>query len=141
MRQQKEKIVKNRILFSNSASDIYEIFWGKFAEELYNWLRRLQRNAFLRGLRTVYHKWVHSDLAALHRLDIDSTRDVDLWVQYTLEGYIVEFAAKCYQYFSKVKDAFRSGLRGGLLRDIPLWIQALMVDKGLMEFQKPEMET
>ena len=40
-----------------------------------------------------------------------------------------------------MEDIFISGLRGGLLREIPLWIKALMVDEGLMEFQKAEMET
>ena len=58
-----------------------------------------------------------------------------------MEGYTVEFAAKCYQYFSKAEDIFRSGLCRELLKEIPLWIKALMVDEGLMEFQKYEMET
>ena len=58
-----------------------------------------------------------------------------------MEGYIVEFTAECYQFFSKVEDVFRSGLHGGILREIALWIKALMVDEGLMEFQKSEMET
>ena len=58
-----------------------------------------------------------------------------------MEGYIVEFVVECYQSFSKVEDVFRSGLHGGLLREIPLWIKALMVDEGLMEFQKSEMDT
>ena len=58
----------------------------------------------------------------------------------TLEGYIVEFAAECYQYLLKVEINFRSRLRGKLLKDIPLWIKALMVDEGLMGFQKARME-
>ena len=41
LRQQREKTVKDRVLFSESASDLYEILWGKFPEELYNWLQRL----------------------------------------------------------------------------------------------------
>ena len=45
------------------------------------------------------------------------------------------------EYFSKAEDIFRSGLRGELLKEIPLWIKALMVDEGLMEFQKSEMKT
>ena len=32
VRQQKVKTVKNQILFSKVASDIYEIFWGNFPE-------------------------------------------------------------------------------------------------------------
>ena len=36
LRRQKEKTIKNLVLFSDSASDTYEIFWGNFPEELYN---------------------------------------------------------------------------------------------------------
>ena len=77
---------------------------------------------------------------ALHQLDTELTCTVDFWVETTLDGYIVEFAAECYQSFSKAEAIFRSGLRGKLLKEIPLWIKALMVDEGLMEFQKTSME-
>ena len=33
---QKEKVLKDLVLFSNSASDTYEILWGKFPSDLYN---------------------------------------------------------------------------------------------------------
>ena len=38
---QKERVLKDIVLFSDSASDTYEILWGKFPSDLYNWLRRL----------------------------------------------------------------------------------------------------
>ena len=104
-------------------------------------MQRLQTKAVLRGLRTINLKWVHSDLVSLHRLDTNLTQDVVFCVQSTLEGYIVEFASKCYQSFSKAEDIFRSRLREELLKEIPPWIKALMVDEGIMEFQKSEMET
>ena len=77
---------------------------------------------------------------ALHRLNTELTCAVDFWVKTTLEGYTVEFAAECYQYFSKAEAVFHSGLRGKLLKEIPLWIKALMVDEGLIEFHKTSME-
>ena len=52
----------------------------------------------------------------------------------------MEFSVECYQSFSKAEAIFCSGLRGKLLKEIPLWIKALMVDEGLMEFQKTVME-
>ena len=97
LRRQKEKMIKNIVLFSDSASDTYKIFWGKFPEELYNWLRRLQTKIVKEKSRKINHKWAHEDLVALHRLNTDLTRVVDFWVEYTLDGYIVEFAAECYQ--------------------------------------------
>ena len=101
LRRQKEKTIKDLVLFSDSASDTYEIFWGKFPEELYNWLRRLQTKTIKEKSRNINRKWPHKDLMMLHRLDTDLTRVVDFWVESTLEGYIVDFAAECYQYFSK----------------------------------------
>ena len=83
---------------------------------------------------------MHEDLVAPHRLDTELTRAVDFWVESTLDGYIVEFATECHQYFSRAEAIFRSGLRGKLLKEIPLWIKALMIDEGLMEFPKSRME-
>ena len=90
--------------------------------------------------RKINRKWVHGDLVALHQLNTELTRAVNFWVETTLDGYIVEFATDCYQSFSKAEAIFRSGLRWKLLKEISLWIKALMVDEGLMEFQKPSME-
>ena len=89
-------MIKNLVLFSDSASDTYKIFWGMFPEELYNWLRRLQTKTVKEKSWKINQKWVHEDLVALHRLNTDLTRAVDFWVESTLDGYIVEFAAKCY---------------------------------------------
>ena len=73
-------------------------------------------------------------------MDNELTRTMDFWVEMNLNRYIVEFVAECYQSFSKAEAIFRSGLRGKLLKEIPLWLKALMVDEGLVEFQKPSME-
>ena len=39
--KKKEAVIKELVLFSDSASDTYEIFWARFPMDLYNWLRRL----------------------------------------------------------------------------------------------------
>ena len=83
---------------------------------------------------------MHGDLVALHQLDTELTRAVDFWVGTTLDEYIVEFAVECYQSFSKAEAIFHSGLRGRLLKEILLWIKALMVDEVLMECHKASME-
>ena len=38
----KESVLKDLVLFLDSASDTYEILWGKFPSDLCNWLWRLQ---------------------------------------------------------------------------------------------------
>ena len=103
-------------------------------------MQRFQTKTVKGKSQRINRKWAHEDLVTLHRLNTDLTRAVDFWVESTLEGYIVEFAAECYQYFSREEGTFRSGLRGKLLKEIPLWIKALMVDEGLMVFQKARME-
>ena len=138
--KKKEAAVRELVLFSDSASDTYEIFWGRFPTDLYNWLRRLRAKVAQEGLRKINRRWAHEDLVALHRVDTELTRAVDFWVKTTLEGYVVEFAAECYQSFSKAEAVFHAGPRGKLLKEIPLWIKALMVDEGLIDFHKISME-
>ena len=92
------------------------------------------------GLRKINRRWAYEDLVALHRVDTELTRAMDFCVRTTLEGYAMEFTAECYQSFSKAEVFFHSGLRGKLLKEIPLWIKALMVDEGLIEFRKTSMK-
>jgi hypothetical protein len=56
---------------------------------------------------------------------------VDLWVQTTLEGYIIEFVVENHQVFSKAEVGSREGDRGRLLREIPLWIKVLFLEEGM----------
>ena len=36
---------------------------------------------------------------------------------------------------------FKSGLQGGLLKEIKLWVKFLMVEEKFLVFQNPPMET
>lgn len=49
------------------------------------------------------------DLAELHQLDTDLTRDFDFRLHATLEGYIIEFATKKHHSFSRVEEIFKYG--------------------------------
>ena len=138
--KKREAAIRELILFSDSTGDTYEIFWGRFPTELNNWLQRLQVTVPREGLRKINRRWVHEDLVALHRVDIELTLAVDFWVRTTLEGYTVEFSAECYQSFSKAEAVFHSGLRGKLLKEILLWIKSLMADEGSIEFHKTSMK-
>ena len=107
--KKKEAAVRELVLFSDSASDTYEIFWGRFPTDLYNWLRRLRATVPQEGSRKINYRWAHEDLVALHQVDTELTRAVDFWVRTTLEGYAVEFAAECYQSFSRRRLFFTQG--------------------------------
>jgi hypothetical protein len=57
----------------------------------------------------------------------------------TLEGYIIEFAAENHQYFSWVEEIFKKGACGRLLREIPLWIKAFLMEEGMLTIPSTEM--
>jgi hypothetical protein len=38
-------------------------------------------------------------------------RAIDFWVNTTLEGYIIEFAAENHHYFSQAEEYFKKGTR------------------------------
>jgi hypothetical protein len=57
---------------------------------------------------------------------------VDLWVQTTLEGCIIEFSAENHHSFSKAEEVFYEGSRGRLLREISLWMKILLVEEGML---------
>lgn len=80
-----------------------------------------------------------ADLAKLHRLDTNLTRDVQFWVNAAIEGYIIEFVAEDHKSFSKRESIFKFGLRGRLLKDIPLWIKVLLVEEKSLSFQEDRM--
>jgi hypothetical protein len=49
-----------------------------------------------------------------------------------IEGYIIEFAAENHQSFSWEEEIFKKGAREKLLREIPLWIKAFLVEEGML---------
>jgi len=66
-------------------------------------------------------------------------RAVDFWVNMTLEGYIIEFIAENYQFFSWVEEIFKKGSCGIPLREIPLWIKAFLMERGMITIPLTEM--
>jgi len=65
---------------------------------------------------------------------------VDLWVHTTLESYIIDLAAIKHQYFSKGEEIFKEESRGRLLQEIPLWINILQVEEGILLVPLANME-
>ena len=55
-------------------------------------------------------------------IDSPITRVVDLWVEITLTGHILEFPEKNSQSTSKDEEKIIRGARGRLLKEVPLWI-------------------
>jgi hypothetical protein len=53
-------------------------------------------------------------------------RPIDLWVNTTLEGYIIEFVVDNHPSFSQAEVDFKKDARGRMLREIPLWIKVFL---------------
>jgi hypothetical protein len=66
---------------------------------------------------------------------------VDLWVDTTLEGYIIDFAMENHQSFSREEVIFKKGACKIILLEIPLWINVFLVEEGMLIVPSSEMET
>jgi hypothetical protein len=55
------------------------------------------------------------------------------------EGYIVVFSIECSESFSSVERIFASVPRRILVEEILLWIEMLVVEKGLMHMKTDKM--
>jgi hypothetical protein len=64
---------------------------------------------------------------------------VDLWVQTTLEGYIIEFLRKSPVILKGRSNYFMREPRGRLLREISLWMKILLVEEGMLLIPLVEM--
>jgi hypothetical protein len=96
----------------------------------------------MRFSRLIFRKNFSTDtenLLELHRLDCPVTWAIDLWVSTTLEGYIIEFAAKNHHSFSCTEDIFKKDERGRLLREIPLWIKVSFMEEGMLTMSPTEI--
>lgn len=132
--------VRKKILYVDSSYYQYD-FWYKFPKDLYNWLRELKRQSPSSRLTRACHSWTSSETALLQQLDNERTRVVDLWMRTTIEGYVVEFATKSYQCYSKAEEMFNFELRGELIGEISTWIKMLLVEEGLLSLSTVGMET
>jgi hypothetical protein len=139
LRRKSLENTREAIFYSERSSDQYEIFWVKFPEEFFHWIKRLQEAPEFQGWTKKICAWDTKKLAALQRLDCPVTRAVDFWVSTTLEGYIIEFAAENHQSFSRAEEIFKKGARGRLLREIPLWIKVFLMEEGMLIMSPTEM--
>lgn len=57
--------VNEETLYAEGASEQYEIFWFKFPEDLYNWLRRLKVQNRAGGILSARRSWTSSDIILL----------------------------------------------------------------------------
>jgi hypothetical protein len=112
LRGKSVKDTREVVFYSERSSDQYEIFWVKFLEELFHWIDRLQEAPEFQERVKKTCAWDTENITTLHRLDHPVMRAIDFWVNTTLEGYIIEFAAENHQYFSWEEAGFQERRKG-----------------------------
>jgi len=71
-------------------------------------------------------------LDRLRVLENKWTRDIDFWFSQVKEGYIIEFVVEYTNSFSEAKNKFVEGPRKQMLKEIPIWIKMLFLEKGIV---------
>jgi hypothetical protein len=73
LRRKSVENTREAIFYSERSSDQYEIFWVKFLEEFFHWIKRLQEAPEFQGWAKKICAWDTKNLAALQRLDCPVT--------------------------------------------------------------------
>ena len=134
MRQNNPLVVREDIFYAEPNDYQYDIFWVEFPIKLAKWLMHLQEALEYKDISKRTLIWTKVALVSLLRVDHQISRAVYFWVQNTFEGYIIKFAAENHQSYSLAEVVFKDGVRGRLIREIPLRIKVFMVEEGMLLF-------
>ena len=82
--------------------------------------------------------WTPELIQELHETSNKASREVEVWLDSILEGYIIEFAVDTNKYFSEEERDFFSGPRGILLLSLQLLIKKLVYEKGILKMDQEQ---
>jgi hypothetical protein len=116
-------------------TDMHEIFFVEFPCLSYEWLKGKLLPILLCGL---WNQWFGIN-PHLKVLNDNWNWAIEFWFSRVKEGYIVEFVVEYVDSFSEVERKFMKGLRKYMLEEIPLWINMLFVEKGIMHMDPDRM--
>ena len=69
----------------------------------------------------------------LQEVDKKSSRDVEVWLDNILEGYITEFVVDIVKYYSDSETEFFNGPRGRFILSLQLFSKMLICEKGILK--------
>ena len=85
-------------------TDLHEIFFATYANELYDWLSKLTDKNIFKKKRNIVQT---PDLTQTVRsVDNPLSRAVDFWLASVLEGFVTEFAVEQRKNFSELSGAY-----------------------------------
>ena len=118
---------KNKYIFT----EVYEIFFLKFATELQEWLARLVD--FQKCWKDKWvMQWTLKLIQQLEKTDNTITCMIDHWVDNVQGGFVIEFSIDQFVSYSKAERRFFKGLRGKFLKTLPLLIKILLCEKRIL---------
>ena len=91
-------------------TDLHEIFFVTYANELYDWLSKLNDKHVFKKKRNIVQtpKLIHT----MKTIDNPISREIDFWLARLLEGFMTEFAVDQRKSFSEEEMYFFKGYRG-----------------------------
>ena len=78
-------------------------------------------------------EWSHQLVREITSVSNTIFRDVDIWVDSILQGYITEFAIEMITSYSEAGRIFFRGSRRRYLLSISTWIKMLVYEKGILQ--------
>jgi hypothetical protein len=95
-------------------TDLHDIFFIGVHQELYGWLARLVDTQFeIRSRPPLV--WTSTLIMKVKKVDNIVLREVDLWFENTIGGYITEFSIDRVESYSQEERYFFKGPRGKFL--------------------------
>ena len=112
-------------------TELHEIFFVTYANELYEWLSKLNNNHVFKMKRNIV--WTPKLIEILKRVDNLISRAVDFWLASLLEGFITEFAVDQRKSFNEAERYFFKGYHGKYLNSLNLSLKMLLHEKGVLD--------
>ena len=108
-------------------TDLHQIFFATYANELYDWLSKLTDKNIFKKKRNIF--WTPKLIQTVNSFDNPISRAVDFWLASLLEGFVTEFAVDQRKSFSKAERYFFKGYHGKYLSSLNLFIKTLLHEK------------
>ena len=80
--------------------------------------------------------WTLELIQELQETNDKASREVEVWLDSILEGYITEFAVDTNKSFSEAEREFFSGPRGRFLLSLQQSIKQLVCEKGILNMEQ-----
>ena len=116
-------------------TDLHAIFFVTYANELYDWLSRLNDKHVFKKKQNIV--WTPELIHTMKSVDNAISWAVDFWFEILLEGFITEFVIDQRKSFSEAERYFK-GCHGKYLNSLNLFLKMLLYEKGVLDIFSDE---